>query len=205
VDTVRPSDGARAPGAEVTATVGKVAYFESPADFRRWLAAHHATAKELRVGFHKKGSGTPTITWPESVDQALCFGWIDGVRKRVDDTRYTIRFTPRRATSNWSTINIARVGVLRAQGLMMPPGLKAFEAREEKRSGVYAYENRPKALDTPYEKLFRRDKAAWDFFQAQPPGYRKLAAYWVMSAKKEETAQKRLARLIADSAAGKRI
>ena len=145
------------------------------------------------------------MTWPESVDQALCFGWIDGVRRRVDETRYTIRFTPRRPTSIWSAINIARVAVLREQRLMAPAGLKAFEARDEKRSAIYAYENRPKALDAPYEKVFRREKGAWDFFQAQPPGYRKLAAFWVMSAKKEETRQKRLARLIAVSSTGKRI
>lgn len=183
----------------------KTTYFTSPAAFRKWLAAHHATAKELLVGFHKKGSGRPSMTWPESVDQALCFGWIDGVRKRVDDTRYTIRFTPRRAASNWSAINIARVRELGEQGLMEARGLEAFEARQEKRSGVYAYENRPKALAAPYEKQLRRDKAAWDFFQAQAPWYRRLAAFWVMSAKKEETRQTRLARVIADSAAGKRI
>ena len=180
-------------------------YFASPARFRRWLEKHHGTETALWVGFHKKGSGTPSITWPESVDQALCFGWIDGVRKRIDETRYTIRFSPRKTSSNWSTINIARVRALSEQGVMKPAGLKAFAAREEKRSGVYAYENRPKALDAPCAKQLRRDKAAWDFFQAQPPGYRKLAAWWVMSAKKEETRQKRLARLIADSAAGKRI
>jgi uncharacterized protein YdeI (YjbR/CyaY-like superfamily) len=183
----------------------KPTYFSSPAAFRKWLAAHHATEKELLVGFHRKGCGTPSITWPESVDQALCFGWIDGVRKRVDDTRYTIRFTPRRPTSIWSAINIARVKVLTAEGLMTPLGAKAFAARDEKKSAIYAYENRPKELAPEYQKLFRRDKAAWDFFQAQPPGYRKLAAFWIMSARKEETRQKRLTRLIAVSAAGKRI
>jgi len=180
-------------------------YFESAAAFRKWLAAHHATEKELLVGYHRKGSGTPSMTWPESVDEALCFGWIDGVRKRVDETRYTIRFTPRRTISIWSAINIARVAVLRAQGLMKPAGLAAFDARDDKRSAIYAYENRPKAFDAAAEKALRRDKAAWDFFQAQPPGYRKLAVWWVMSAKKEETRQKRLAKLISDSSAGKRI
>jgi len=183
----------------------KAIYFESPASFRKWLAVHHATDKELLVGFYKKGSGKPSLTWPESVDEALCFGWIDGVRKRVDDTRYTIRFTPRRKSSIWSAINIARVGVLQAQGLMQPAGLAAFGARDEKRSAIYAYENRPKTLDPVYEKELRRDKVAWTFFEAQPPSYRKLAAWWVMSAKKEETRQKRLARLISDSARGKRI
>jgi uncharacterized protein YdeI (YjbR/CyaY-like superfamily) len=180
-------------------------YFRSPAEFRKWLAAHHATETELLVGFHRKGTGRPSLTWPESVDEALCFGWIDGVRKRVDEMRYTIRFTPRRKTSIWSAINIARVAELSRLGRMKPAGVKAFQARDEKRSAIYAYENRPKALAPAYEKVLRRDKAAWAFFQAQPPSYRKLAAFWVMSARKEETRQKRLARLIADSAAGKRI
>ena len=183
----------------------KPVYFESPAAFRKWLAAHHATETELLVGFHKKGSGKPSLTWPESVDEALCFGWIDGVRKRVDETRYTIRFSPRRRTSIWSAINIARVAELRKEGRMQPAGLAAFEARDEKRSAIYAYENRPKALAPVYEKELRRDKAAWAFFEAQPPGYRKLMAFWVMSARKEETRQKRLARLIEFSAAGKRL
>jgi uncharacterized protein YdeI (YjbR/CyaY-like superfamily) len=190
---------------DVTPPVGKIVYFESPAEFRKWLAAHHATAEELLVGFHKKGSGTPSITWPESVDQALCFGWIDGVRKRVDDTRYTIRFTPRRKRSTWSLINVNRVKELIAQKLMKPAGVKAFEAREEKKTGIYAYENRPTELDEAYAKTFRRDEAAWAFFQAQPPSYRKMASWWVTSAKQEETRRKRLARLMADSAARKRI
>ena len=183
----------------------KPTYFASPADFRRWLEKHHSTENELLVGFHRKGSGTPSITWQESVDEALCFGWIDGVRRRVDETRYTIRFTPRRKRSNWSLINVNRVKELIAQKLMKPAGLAAYEARETKKTGIYAYENRPTELDEACAKVFRRDKAAWAFFQAQPPSYRKLANWWVTSAKKEETRQKRLARLIADSAAGKRI
>jgi uncharacterized protein YdeI (YjbR/CyaY-like superfamily) len=186
-------------------TKGRPIYFESPAAFRQWLAANHADEKELLVGFHRKETGRPSLTWPESVDEALCFGWIDGVRNRVDGTRYTIRFTPRRKTSIWSAINIARVAELRKQGRMQPAGLAAFEARDEKKSAIYAYENRPRALAPEYEKVLRRDKAARAFFEAQPPGYRKLCAFWVMSARKEETRQKRLAKLIADSAAGKRI
>ena len=157
------------------------------------------------MGFYKKGSGKPSITWPESVDEALCFGWIDGVRRGLDDDSYTIRFTPRRPRSIWSAINIARVAVLRAQGLMQEAGLAAFAARGENRSGLYSYENRPKALDPAYDAVLRRDSAAAEFFDAQPPSYRRLAAWWVMSAKKEETRHKRLAKLIADSAAGKRI
>ena len=183
----------------------KATYFVSAADFRRWLAGNHATAKELLVGFHKKGSGTPSITWPESVDQALCFGWIDGVRRRVDETRYTIRFTPRRTRSTWSLINVNRAKQLIAQKLMKPAGVQAFEARETKKTGIYAYENRPTELDEEFAKTFRRNAAAWAFFQAQPTSYRKMASWWVTSAKKDDTRQKRLARLIADSTAGKRI
>ena len=183
----------------------KATYFATPADFRRWLATNHAKAKELLVGFHKKGSGTPSITWQESVDEALCFGWIDGVRKRVDEERYTIRFTPRRKLSNWSLINVNRVQALIADKRMKPAGLAAYEARVAKKTGIYAYENRPTELDDAYAKPLRRNAAAWAFFQAQPPSYRKLANWWIASAKKEETRQKRLARLIADSAAGKRI
>lgn len=190
---------------EVTPPVGKVVYFESPAHFRRWLEKHHATETVLWAGFHKKGSSRPSMTWPESVDQALCFGWIDGVRKRIDETRYTIRFTPRKARSTWSLINVDRLKELIAQKLMKPAGLTAFEARQTKKTGLYSYENRPADLDEAFAKTFRRDKAAWAFFQAQPPSYRKLANWYVASAKKEETRQKRLARLIADSAAGKRI
>jgi uncharacterized protein YdeI (YjbR/CyaY-like superfamily) len=180
-------------------------YFASPAEFRKWLAAHHATANELLVGFHKKGSGRPSLTWPESVDQALCFGWIDGVRKRIDETRYTIRFTPRRTRSNWSAINVRRAQELIAEKRMRPAGRKAFGARTEDRTALYSYENRPTELDEEFAKTFRRDKEAWAFFQAQPPGYRKLANWYIASAKTEETRQKRLAKLIADSAAGKRI
>lgn len=186
-------------------TTGRPIYFASPLAFRKWLAANHAKEKDLLVGFHRKGTGKPSLTWPESVDEALCFGWIDGVRKRVDETRYTIRFTPRRKTSIWSAINIARVAELRKQGRMQPAGRAAFEARDPKKSAIYAYENRPQALAPEYEKVLRRDEAAWEFFERQPPSYRKLCAFWIMSAKKEETRQKRLAKLISDSAAGKRI
>lgn len=182
-----------------------IVYFAKPADFRRWLQEHHAAEKALWVGFHKKGTGTPSITWQESVDQALCFGWIDGIRKRVDEDRYTIRFTPRKPTSVWSAINIARVKELTQQGEMRPAGLAAFEKRDLKRSGIYAYENRPKTLAPAYEKELRRNAKAAAFFDALPPAFKKLMVFYVMSAKKEETQRKRLARLIAASAAGKRL
>ena len=165
----------------------------------------HATAREVLVGFHKKDSGAPSITWPESVDEALCVGWIDGVRRRVDDRAYTIRFTPRKASSIWSAVNIARVAVLTAENRMQPAGRKAFAARKENRSVIYSYEQRRDHFDPPHEALFKNYPAAWNFFQQQPPGYRKLAAWKVVSAKREATRLKRLHQLIAASAQGQRI
>ena len=178
-------------------------FFAAPADFRAWLDAHHENAQELWVGFYKKDSGRPSITWPEAVDEALCVGWIDGIRKRIDDISYKIRFTPRRRTSTWSAVNIARVPELMRQKRMRPAGLAAFEQRAEAKSGIYSYEQRQNAaFDAKAEKQFRANPKAWKFFQAQPPGYRKTATWWVISAKREETRQKRLETLIADSAAG---
>jgi uncharacterized protein YdeI (YjbR/CyaY-like superfamily) len=177
-------------------------FFKTPSDFRKWLDAHHTTHLELLVGFYKKGSGKPSITWPESVDQALCFGWIDGVRKRIDEVSYTIRFTPRKPRSIWSAINIKRVAELTSLGMMQPLGLKAFEARTENRSGIYAYEQRSDTLPEPYAKKLRQNKAAWDFYIDQAPWYRKVTAWWVVSAKKEETRLRRLDRLIEESARG---
>jgi uncharacterized protein YdeI (YjbR/CyaY-like superfamily) len=180
-------------------------FFATPQDFRGWFEAHHATAQELVVGFHKKGSGLPSITWPESVDQALCFGWIDGVRRGIDDKSYTIRFTPRKAASTWSAKNIARVAELSEMGMMHPAGLAAFERRTEARSGVYSFEQGSVELGRAYEKRFRANRAAWTFFQEQPPSYRKPATWWVISAKQEETRLRRLGTLIEDSANGRRI
>ncbi len=164
---------------------GAVTYFASPAAFRKWLAKNHATAKELWVGFHKRATGTPSLTWAESVDEALCFGWIDGIRKRVDDGRYTIRFTPRRPTSIWSAINVARVKELEEQGRMTPAGRAAFAKRDEKRSAIYSYENRPRTLAPAYDKELRKNARAAAFFDALPPAFKKLMAFWVMSAMKE--------------------
>jgi len=183
----------------------KIVFFRSPADFRNWLKKHHASETELWVGFYKKGSGRASITWPESVDEALCVGWIDGIRKSIDDISYKIRFTPRKPGSIWSAVNIRRVGVLVDEGRMQPAGLKAYQARKENKSGIYSYEQRRDQLEEPYASLLRRNKAAWDFFQAQPPSYKKLAGWYVVSAKKEETRLKRLEKLIEDSAQGKRI
>ena len=163
-------------------------------------------SKELWVGFYKKGSGRPSITWPESVDEALCVGWIDGIRKTIDAESYKIRFTPRKATSNWSAVNIARVKELTKQGRMRPAGLKAFALRKEEKSGIYAYENRKSAvLDPAAEKRFRSRRKAWDFFQKPTGGYRQTLIWWVVSAKREETRQQRLEKLIAESEAGRRL
>jgi uncharacterized protein YdeI (YjbR/CyaY-like superfamily) len=181
-------------------------FFATPADFRAWLKANHEKVRELWVGFYKKGAGRPSITWPESVDEALCVGWIDGLRKSIDAESYRIRFTPRKSTSAWSAVNIGRVRELIGQGRMLPVGLKAFERRTDARSGCYAYENRKAAvLSEIAEQQFRSRPRAWKFFQSQPAGYRKTAIWWVISAKLEATRQKRLETLIADSQAGRRI
>ena len=178
----------------------KPTFFPAPADLRAWFAKNAAPGQELLVGFYKTKSGQPSITWPESVDEALCVGWIDGVRKRIDETSYTIRFTPRKPRSNWSAVNIKRVNDLTEQGRMTPAGLIAFAARSDDRSAIYAYEQRHTAELTAAEtEQFKVNKKAWDWFQAAAPSYRKTALYWVVSAKKEETRQKRLATLIEDS------
>jgi uncharacterized protein YdeI (YjbR/CyaY-like superfamily) len=172
---------------------------------RKWFEKNHATADELWVGYFKKGSGKPSVTWPESVDQALCFGWIDGIRKTIDDVSYRIRFTPRRPRSIWSSVNIRRANELIEQGQMRPAGKKAFAARKEERSGIYAYEQPGVELTAPYEKILKRNKAAWQFFNAQPRYYRKVISRWIVTAKKEETRLKRLEKLIQESARGRRI
>lgn len=192
--------------ADVKASPTEIRFFAKPEDFRKWLKIHHESARELWVGFYKKGSERPSITWPESVDEALCLGWIDGLRKTIDAESYKIRFTPRKATSNWSAVNIRRVHELTRLGRMRPAGVKAFELRTEEKSGIYAYENRKSAvLGAAAEKRFRLRPKAWAFFQKQPAGYRKLATWWAISAKREETRQQRLEKLIAHSEAGKRV
>ena len=179
-------------------------YFASPAEWRAWLTSHHTTEDELWVGFYRKATGKPTLTWPESVDQALCFGWIDGIRKTIDQERYVIRFTRRRPKSDWSLVNTRRVGELTRLGLMRAAGTKAFEGR--RRAASYSYEQRiaPK-FPAALEKRFKAHRAAWTFFREQPPGYRRLATFYVVSAKQEATRLKRLERLIGDSSAGRRL
>ena len=181
-------------------------YFASPAKFREWLEQHHEAAPELWVGFHKKATGRPSLTWPDSVDEALCFGWIDGIRKSVNAESYVIRFTPRKRASIWSNVNIKKAEALVESGRMRPAGLRAFEARDSKKSGIYSFEQRKKARLTPdEEKRFRSNKTAWRFFESQPPGYRQVATWWIVCAKRAETRGRRLTTLIDDSAAGRRI
>ena len=180
--------------------------FKTPAEFRAWLAKHYATATELGVVLHRKASGEPSMTWSEAVDQALCFGWIDSIARRLDDTRRVQRFTPRKPKSNWSAVNIKKVAELSEKGLMTPAGLAAFARREEARPGVYSYEDRHLAkLDPAREARFRAAAGAWEFFSRQPPSYRQTSIYRVMSAKREETRSSRLARLISASGEGLRL
>jgi uncharacterized protein YdeI (YjbR/CyaY-like superfamily) len=182
-----------------------ITFFKAPADFRKWLEKHHATERELWVGYYKKDSGKPSITWPESVDEALCFGWIDGVRKSVDESSYKIRFTPRKRGSIWSAVNLKRAQELIETGRMQPAGLQAFENRKEDNERRYSYEQQGAKLPEEYERKMQANPKAWSFFQAQAPGYRKMAGWFVMSAKKEETRLRRLDRLIADSERGQRL
>jgi uncharacterized protein YdeI (YjbR/CyaY-like superfamily) len=185
--------------------MAKPTYFKSADAFRAWLETNHASVTELWIGFYKKDSGKGGITYAEALDEALCFGWIDGVRKRVDELSFTQRFTPRKSTSVWSLINVGHVKRLTKAGRMKPPGLKAFALRSAAKTGIYSFENRPKELSPEMQRQFKSDKAAWEFFQKQPPGYRRLASFFVMSAKQEETRQRRLVRLIADSKQGRRM
>jgi len=183
----------------------KIKYFKSASEFRRWLEVNHARLSEIWVGFFKKYSGKGGLTYAEAVDEALCFGWIDGLKKRVDELSYTHRFTPRKPKSNWSRINIQHVERLKKAGRMTPAGLEAYAAREPERSGVYSFENAPRKLTAADEKQFKADKTAWEFFQQQPPGYQRLAIWWVVSAKKPETRARRLGQLIAESRNARRL
>lgn len=185
-------------------TESRPKFFKAAAELRAWLEKHHQRADECWIGFYKKATGKPSLTWQEVVDESLCFGWIDGIRKSIDADSFKQRITPRRARSIWSRVNIARVAVLTAEGRMRPAGLAAFEKRDVTR--VYSYEQREAGLDPTYLSLMKKkNRKAWDFLHSQPPGYQRLAGWFVMSAKKEETRLRRLDRLIADSAAGRRL
>ena len=180
----------------------KPKFFSSPEKFREWLEQNHDRTNELLVGFHKKASGKKSITYPEALDEALCFGWIDGVRRNFDETSYTIRFTPRKPKSIWSLVNVRHVERLTKDGRMAEPGMKAYALRDPKRTGVYAFENAPREFSVEYEKKFRANKTAWEFFQKEPPSIRRTCIFWVMNAKKEETRLRRLEQLIDSSAKG---
>jgi len=184
----------------------KIVFFKTPAAFRTWLQRHHTEHRILHVGFRKRHTGKPSITWPEAVDEALCFGWIDGVRHRIDASSYTIRFTPRRPGSIWSAINLKRARALIRAGRMSRNGLKVFEARDRKRTRLYAYEQRTEAKFAPrHARLLRANRKAWAWFQRQAPWYRRTATHWVQRAKQEATRRKRLATLIHCSAAGRPV
>jgi uncharacterized protein YdeI (YjbR/CyaY-like superfamily) len=184
----------------------KPRFFATAKDFRKWLERHHADTSELWVGFYKKDSGRPSITWPESVDEALCVGWIDGLRKSLDAESYMIRFTPRKAGSIWSAVNTRRAAALMKEGRLLPSGRAAFARRDPTRTNLYSFEQRQAAsLDPAFEKRFKANRDAWTFFQSLPDGYRRTAIFWVASAKQEETRLRRLDVLIEDSAAGLRV
>lgn len=180
-------------------------FFATQDDFRKWLEEHHDKATELVVGFYKVGTGKPSMTWSQSVDQAICFGWIDGIRKSIDHESYLIRFTPRNPKSIWSAVNIKKVEELTRQGLMTPTGLAAFNKRDEKKSAIYSYERDNYALSEAFEALFKANARAWEYFQSMPASYRRPSILWVMSAKQETTRVKRLNELIRDSEAGRKI
>jgi len=183
----------------------KPKFFKTAGEFHGWLLTNHNSRSELVVGFHKKDSGKKSITYPEALDEALCFGWIDGVRRSLNETSYTIRFTPRKAKSIWSLINVRHVERLSKEARMQPSGLTAYALREDKRTGIYSFENKPREFSVEYAKQFKANKKAWKFFQAQPGYTTRTSIYWVMSAKKEETRIRRLQQLIEASAEGKRL
>ncbi|MGZ4267817.1 MAG: YdeI/OmpD-associated family protein [Solirubrobacteraceae bacterium] len=180
-------------------------FFATPAQLRAWLAARHETEQELLVRLYKKGVGEPSVTWPELVDELLCVGWIDGVRRGIDDRSYSIRITPRKARSTWSAVNVRRFAELEAEGRVLPAGRAAFARRDEARTAIYAYEREEATFDEDHETRFRAHAEAWAFFSAVAPSYRRVATHWVVSAKRPETRERRLVQLIADSAAGRRL
>ena len=182
-----------------------IRFFKTQADFRKWLVRNHDKVSELWLGFHKKASGLPSVTYKQALDEALCFGWIDGVRKSLNETSYMQRFTPRQTRSTWSRINIKRVEELKKLGLMSPSGLKAFAARDPKRTDLYSFENAPRTLSAGYERKFRQNKQAWQFFESLPPYFKKLMVFWITSARRDETRLKRLQTLIDSSAKGERL
>lgn len=182
-----------------------VKVFRDAAQFRAWLLEHHDDAAELWVGYYKKGVPKTSVTYAEAVEEALCFGWIDGIGRRIDDEVHANRFTPRRRTSSWSAVNIAKVTELTAAGRMHAAGLRAFEERDRRKDASYSYENAPSTLPDAWQARLRADPAAWEYWESRPPGYRRTATHWVLSAKREETREQRMATLVEDCAAGRAI
>ena len=180
-------------------------FFKWSSELAQWFEQNHNGAKELWIGLHKRVSGRIGITYAEALDQALCFGWIDGIRNSIDATSYAIRSSPRRPNSTWSAVNVKRATELKSLGMMRPSGLQAFDARGQRRSGEHRYQQGDPKLEDAHERLFRSNKDAWEFFQAQPPSYRRLASIWVTSAKREETRLRRLIALIEESGKGQRL
>ncbi len=187
-------------------TISKtITFFSNQREFRDWLKRNHRKETEIIVGFYKVGTGKPSMTWPESVDQALCFGWIDGIRKSIDEESYCIRFTPRNPSSNWSAVNIKKAEELIKKGLMEPAGLALYKNRKADKSGKYSYENKPAKLPAGYEKRFKANKEAWRFFTSQAPSYQKSVFYWILSAKRQATQISRLEKVIKESERQKRL
>lgn len=174
-------------------------YFQNQNEFRKWLEKNHTKESEIIVIYYKVGTGMPSMTWSQSVDQAICFGWIDGIRRSIDNEKYSIRFTPRKPTSNWSKVNIKKVGELKKKGLMKEPGLAAYNNRKDSKSGIYSFEKEFTKLDDHFEGIFKANKIAWDFFVKQAPSYQKTHCHWIMSAKQESTKITRLNKLISAS------
>ena len=187
-----------------TPTPHDVTFFESASDLRRWLEAHHDSSDELWIGFHRAASGRPSVTYKQAVDEALCFGWIDGVRYRLDDTSFAQRYTPRRKGSSWSSVNVRRATELIEEGRMRPAGKAAFEARTAEKTAIYSYEREHATFEPHQLERFRADEAAWAFFEAQPPSYRRTVTYWVTSAKRPDTRERRFGRLLEASRAARR-
>jgi uncharacterized protein YdeI (YjbR/CyaY-like superfamily) len=182
-----------------------IIYFESPAELRDWFEANHTTADDLWIGHHRKATGKPSLTWSQTVDEALCVGWIDSVRVGVDETRFIQRFTPRRKGSTWSAVNVAKVESLRAEGRMRPAGLAAFEARTAANTAIYSYERAAASFTEVELARLRANAGAWADWEARPPSYRRAVTHWVTSAKGEATRERRLTTLIEDSAAGRKV
>ncbi len=183
----------------------KPIFFLSQLEFRKWLKKYHKKETELLVGYYKVGSGKPSMTWSQSVDEALCFGWIDGIRKSIDGESYSIRFTPRNVTSIWSTINIKKVKELTRQGLMHPAGLEVYRNRKKEKSGVYSFESGSKKFSKKFERKFKANKKGWDFFTKQAPSYKKMIIHWIMSAKQEKTQLSRFEKIMIESEKQKRL